>query len=37
MVKGLDAYDSEPLDTAALHLPLGESEVKAEIRRLFGV
>ena len=30
-------YGSEPLDTAALRLPFGESEVKAEIRRLFGV
>ena len=37
MSEFMSRYDSEPLDTAALRLPLGESEVKAEIRRLFGL
>ena len=29
----MSRYANEPLDTVALRLPLGESEVKAEIRR----
>ena len=37
MSEFMSRYDSEPLDTVALRLPLGESEVKAEIRRLFGL
>lgn len=37
MADFMSRYQSEPLDTAALRLPLGETEVKSEIRRLFGV
>lgn len=37
MAEFMSRYANEPLDTAALRLPLGESEVKSEIRRLFGV
>lgn len=37
MAEFMSRYENESLDTAALRLPLGESEVKAEIRRLFGV
>ena len=37
MSEFMSRYESEPLDTAALRLPFGDSAVKAEIRRLFGV
>lgn len=37
MADFMSRYQSEPLDTTALRLPLGETEVKSEIRRLFGV
>ena len=33
----ISRYADEPLDTAALRLPIGEADVKSEIRRLFGV
>lgn len=37
MSEFMSRYESEPLDTEALRIPLGEFEVKTEIRRLFGV
>lgn len=35
MSEFMSRYNVEPLDTAALRLPFSETEVKAEIRRLF--
>ena len=37
MSEFMSRYESEPIDTAALRLPFGESEVKSEIRRLFAM
>ena len=37
MSEFMSRYNTESLDTAALRLPLGEAEVKAEIRRLFAI
>ena len=35
MEEFMSIYQTEPLDAAALRLPIGEAEVKEEIRRLF--
>ena len=37
MSEFMSRYNLEALDTAALRLPFGDAEVKAEIRRLFGI
>lgn len=37
MAEFMSRYETETIDTVALRLPFGETEVKSEIRRLFGV
>lgn len=37
MSEFMSRYNLEALDTSALRLPFGDAEVKAEIRRLFGI
>lgn len=37
MSEFMSRYNLESIDTAALRLPFGDAEVKAEIRRLFGI